>query len=248
MECEVSRLLPSTLTPLSPGRGGGARGAAGVRDVWPPCVCFITLDVEGHCDDDGGGAWTYRRRDGSCRHSEADVPRAGVRALPFLFPDVRSVIDFGGGPGGYLTGFRSRGVKPHDLITVEPHHLGKCLFAGVEQLTTDIFTEPVNRTLDMVMTVEVAEHIPSFLHAQLIDWLIVHTRRWLVFTAAHPGQAGEGHVGCKSPAEWRRDITRDGRVVFDQNRTFAAKRATRASILHTNLHVFRKASEHTSHT
>ena len=49
--CQSAELLPArTVTPLSPGRGGRARGAAGVRVVCgpesdmpcPPCVCFIT--------------------------------------------------------------------------------------------------------------------------------------------------------------------------------------------------------------
>jgi hypothetical protein len=104
-------------------------------------------DADGHCNGDTGGGWTYRRRDGSCRHTEANVPRAHdvVKALPRLFSDVHSVIDFGGGPGGYLTGFRDRGV-PGPLVTVEPHELGPCLFRGITQVVPKAFGERANRT------------------------------------------------------------------------------------------------------
>ena len=81
------------------------------------------------------------------------------------------------------------------------------------------------------------------------------TAAHLVGAAGYPadprppsGSLLNGGAGEHRPAPWQRvhDLPRD--IVFDQNRTFAAKRATRASILHTNLHVFRKASEHTSQT
>ena len=195
--------------------------------------------VGGHCDSKHGGAWSYRREDGSCRHSESSVPGAPdfTRALPRLFPDVRSVADFGGGPGAFLTGFRDAGVQ--DLVTVEPHPLHECLFRGVHQLALNIFTEPVNRKYDLVMSVEVAEHIPSALHEQLIAWIISHSTKWIVFTAAHPGQPGEGHTANKPPLQWRRDFVSGG-VIFDPNATRAAKAATSAGILKENLHVFRK--------
>lgn len=204
---------------------------------YDPLLC--NQDDNGHCNDPHGGAWKYRRKDGHCRHDEHNVPRATdlVNALPRLFPSVHSVLDFGGGPGGYLTGFRDAGVR--NLVTVEPHPLHDCLFAGMKQLAIDIFTEPVNSTYDLIMTVEVAEHIPAGLHPQLIAWLISHTNRWIVFTAAHPGQPGEGHVANKSPLTWRKDFESSG-VTFNPNATRAVKQATKASILQTNLHVFEK--------
>ena len=202
-----------------------------------PLVCG--KNNEGHCDDKNGGAWTYRRKNGTCRHTEKNVPRARdlVIALPKLFPKVRSVIDFGGGPGAYLTGFRDAGLK--DLVTVEPHPLKNCLFHGVQQLEIDIFTKNVNKTYDLVMSIEVAEHIPSHLHIKVIDWLISHSNYWIIFTAAHPGQPGEGHTSNKNPLIWRKDFESRG-AVYDKHATNIVKKSTKAGIIHTNLHVFRK--------
>ena len=214
----------------------GARGARGTG--YDPVHC--EHDQDGHCNDTSGGAWRYRRKDGRCRHDELNVPRAAdlVRALPRLFPGVRSVLDFGGGPGAYLTSFRDAGVR--DIVTVEPHPLRECLFAGIQQLTVNIFEQPVNRTYDLVMSVEVAEHVPSDLHPQLIAWLISHTNRWIIFTAAHPGQGGEGHVANKEPLTWRNEFVSSAKVSFDSNLTRAVKRTTKASIIQQNLHVFEK--------
>jgi len=208
--------------------------------AYDPMNC--TRDSDGHCDGASGGAWSYRRKDGRCRHTEANVPRAAdlVRALPRLFPDVRSVVDLGGGPGGYLTGFRDAGLA-RPLVTIEPHPLGECLFRGVQQLATNIFAAPaVNETFDLAMSVEMAEHVPSELHGQLIAWLVGHARRWIIFTAAHPGQDGEGHVANREPSAWRRDFEATGAVRFEAHATRRVKAATRSGILHANLHVFRK--------
>ena len=68
-------------------------------------------------------------------------------------------MDFGGGVGVYLTGFRNKGVTP--LVTVEPHNLGSCLFAGIVQDSTDWINTPLSRLpsnkFDLVMTIEAAE-------------------------------------------------------------------------------------------
>ena len=65
-----------------------------------------------------------------------------------------------------------------ELYTLEPHPLGPCLFRGVRQITRDALAEPrLNRTFDLVMSVEVAEHVPRSLHPRLIEWIIGHSRR-----------------------------------------------------------------------
>lgn len=105
--------------------------------------------VNGHCDDEGGGAWRYRDDKDECTYvegslTENNAPKdwGAMEKMPDIFPDIRSVMDFGGGPGTYLTGFRNRGIGT--LVTVEPHPLGTCLFANVTQDTTDWVNTPLS--------------------------------------------------------------------------------------------------------
>jgi hypothetical protein len=51
------------------------------------------------------------------------------------------------------------------------------------------------------MTIEVVEHIPLQFHTHLIKALAQATKRYVLFSAAHPGQAGDGHVGPSM--KWR---------------------------------------------
>ena len=97
-----------------------------------------------------------------------------VAGLPGVFPEVTSVMDFGGGVGVYLTGFRNKGVTT--LVTVEPHSLGdNCLFAGIQQDTTDWINSPLSmlpsNKFDLVMSIEVVEHIPVQFHRHILQAL-----------------------------------------------------------------------------
>merc|ERR1719198_43971 len=158
--------------------------------------------VGGHCQNENGGAWSYRNEDGKCAQSETTVPHDPlmVEMLATEFPEVKSVIDFGGGPGAYLTSFRDH-LKLTDLVTIEPHPLGECLFHGLKQDTTNVIQTPIEElkqkfsNVDLAMTLEVAEHIPVQYHSHLIDFLTAIASKWVVFSAAHPGQDGEGHIG-----------------------------------------------------
>ena len=173
--------------------------------------------VNGHCDDQDGGAWTYRHDGGHWSYTEEtplvnNAPRdsEAVAGLPGIFPSVQSVMDFGGGVGVYLTGFRNKGVSR--LVTVEPHPLGNCVFSGITQDTTDWINTPLSQLpsnkYDLVMTFEVAEHIPISFHRHLLQALAQATSKWLVFSAAHPGQKGQGHVGpsMKRKEQWIDEI------------------------------------------
>ncbi|KAL3827420.1 hypothetical protein ACHAXA_003154 [Cyclostephanos tholiformis] len=183
--------------------------------------------VNGHCDDEDGGAWSYRDGEEKCAHGEDNAPRDWKAAmkLPDVFPDVRSAIDFGGGPGAYLMSLRNRGVPT--LVTVEPHPLGDCLFANITQDTNDWINAPLSSLpsgkYDLVMTIEVLEHIPVEHHEHIVLALAQATKKWLLFAAAHPGQGGEGHVGpsMKTREQWTEEIQRwtNNRLVVDVAKT-----------------------------
>jgi hypothetical protein len=205
--------------------------------------------VDGHCNDEDGGAWTYKNERG-CTYVEKtplinNAPKdyRAVLGLPDIFPDVQSVMDFGGGVGVYLTGFRNKNVST--LVTVEPHALGSCLFAGIVQDSTDWINSPLSRLpsnkFDLVMTIEAAEHIPERFHQHLIQALAQATSKWLVFSAAHPGQPGEGHVGpsMKTKEQWTKEIQEWTSLRVDELKTQQFYN-TSGGLLKRNSVVFRK--------
>jgi Methyltransferase domain len=204
--------------------------------------------VDGHCDDKDGGAWTYQNKEGNCTYIETsatsnNAPRDhnAVLGLPNLFPNIESVLDFGGGVGVYLTGFRNAGVSK--LVTVEPHPFGPCIFAGIQQDTTDWINTPLdklpNKKYDLVMTIEVAEHVPVNFHPHLLQALAQATKKWLFFSAAHPGQDGEGHIGpsMKTREQWIQEIHNWTSFRFDAEKTKELQNIT-GYILQTNSAIF----------
>lgn len=228
------------------GDGGGTTGN------YDPRKCIRM--VKGHCDDEEGGAWRYRNGENDeCTYVEVspesnNAPKdwKAMDKLPRVFPDVKSVMDYGGGPGTYLTALRNAGASR--LVTVEPHPLGDCLFANITQDTTDWVNAPLSDlpsegTFDLAMTIEVLEHIPSVHHEHVILALARATKSWLLFSAARPGQGGEGHVGpsMKTRETWIEDIVRwtDGRLVVDEEKT-ALFHEGLSSILLDNSVIFRK--------
>lgn len=204
-----------------------------------------TKMVNGHCQDADGGAWSYRNEDGNCLYPEGKAPTdGGVRdSMPDILSDVKSVLDFGGGVGSYLTGFRDKGVSP--LVIVEPQSLGNCLWTGLDQDTTDWINTPLENlpedAYDLVMTVEVVEHVPVGYHQHVIQALAQATRKWLFFSAAHPEQAGEGHVGpsMKWRTQWIEEIQNWTSLRVDQEKTDLIH-AESGRLLRTNSIVFRK--------
>jgi 2-polyprenyl-3-methyl-5-hydroxy-6-metoxy-1,4-benzoquinol methylase len=205
----------------------------------------------GKCHDVEGGAWTYKRRNGQCVHNEQTIPgnRDFIASLSSFFSDVRpdkGVLDFGGGLGIYLTGFRNQSSIPQqNLVTMEPHDLGKCLLDGITQdktnlVQTELKKMPAGR-YDMIMTIEVLEHIPVQNHEHLIDAFTKMSNKWLVFSAAHPGQPGQGHVGpsMKTRDEWIAEITKKKKWVYDDVKSKQVL-ASALELLQQNLAVFRK--------
>merc|ERR1719413_15496 len=84
----------------------------------------------------------------------------------------------------------------------------------LQQLAVNIFSEEskvqscVNSGAlksDLVYSFEVAEHIPAKFHDRLVSILANATGKWLVFSAARPGQGGTGHIAeaLRTKDEWR---------------------------------------------
>ena len=55
---------------------------------------------------------------------------------------------------------------------------------------------------DLVISIEVAEHIAPERSVELVETLASRARRAIFFTAAPPGQRGRGHINCRPHQEW----------------------------------------------
>ena len=157
--------------------------------------------------------------DGSLRAAATIVPLV----LELTGP-VNSVVDVGGGTGGWLREFCKAGVARLALIdspAVEPHLLipRECFHAAdLEQPLPDL------GRFDLATSLECAEHLSASRATSLVEWL-TSTADVVLFSAAVPGQGGKGHINEQSPTFWsslfracgfvRRDILRQ-RILGDQ--------------------------------
>jgi hypothetical protein len=92
------------------------------------------------------------------------------------------------------------GIEPNLPEDIWPSHIEVRRDIDVIQNTS---LEPKLGVFDVVANIEVAEHIPREAHPQWFDWLVEHTGKYMIFSAAHVGQGGCGHIS-ESPEEyWR---------------------------------------------
>jgi len=146
-----------------------------------------------------------------------------VPKLPDIFPGVSSVLDYGGGLGAYLISFRDAGVA--NLTLMEPLAETECVFKGLRHDPTNLVTATINSVVagkyELVMCIEVLEHIPAEHHPHLVNALSKLTSKWIFFSAASPKQPGEGHIeeSMKTREQWQRDFTASGQLELDPDKT-----------------------------
>jgi len=185
----------------------------------------------------------------------------------------------------YLTSFRNlnRGRDGGALVTVEPTpRLSGCVFAGIAHDMRSAL-EPLAASApgeggasgasgaggaggaggegdkaDLVLCIEVGEHVPLQSHVQLVRALAsrVNDGGYLLFSAAPPGmfsppcrsqedefsRGSALHKACRSPGQWREEIERHSSLTFDQERTTAA-RAASGPYLEATLMAFRMPAD-----
>jgi len=117
---------------------------------------------------------------------------------------LTSVVDFGCGLGSYLMGLLLGGatrVKGYEFgYEAAKQFIHAEILPYIEY--GDV-TLPINcGKFDCSLSIEVAEHIHPDKSDQFIDNLVNATNKWIVFTAAPPGQEGVGHINCQPKEFW----------------------------------------------
>jgi SAM-dependent methyltransferase len=114
----------------------------------------------------------------------------------------KTVVDVGCGTGALLEALRKRGCLVFGLEYSEAA-LGYCRERRLEVLKFNLERDILNtdRTFDVAISMEVAEHLPERTADRYVDLLTRLSSR-IVFTAAHPGQGGRHHLNEQPQPYW----------------------------------------------
>jgi len=156
-----------------------------------------------------GDQFYQAMREGSARSAAVVVPLV----VELLHP--ASVVDAGCGTGAWLAGFQQQGVGDVlglEFSTVSPQlaEIDASLIRSVDA------SQPfrLERSFDLAMSLEVAEHLPEGSAAGFV-WSLTRLGPAALFSAAIPGQGGTGHLNEQWPSYWARHFADHGFTVVD---------------------------------
>ena len=122
---------------------------------------------------------------------QCDIPLCD--AIISILKDMKSIIDVGCGNGGYTKHLIDNGFEcvGYDGSPLTPEISdGLC---GVMD-----FSQPVEvGEFDLVLCLEVGEHVPAHYEQVFIDNLVTAAKQFIVISWATIGQCGSGHVNCQ---------------------------------------------------
>jgi SAM-dependent methyltransferase len=124
--------------------------------------------------------------------------------VPMVIELIRpkSVIDVGCGMGAWLASFSECGVQ--DVFGIDGDYVDRAQLQIEEAcFTARDLTKPLHldRRFDLVVSLEVAEHLPPSAAAPFIESL-VSLGPAVLFSAAIPYQGGTGHLNEQWPEYW----------------------------------------------
>jgi hypothetical protein len=128
---------------------------------------------------------------------------------------VKNVIDVGCGNGLWLSVFNKNNIT--DVFGYDGHWVDKSLLAIPDDcfksvdLQNDKFDD---KKADLVISLEVAEHLPEEFSDKFI-YSLTNISSLALFSAAVPGQGGTNHVNEQWPGYWIDKFDKYGFVVID---------------------------------
>lgn len=135
----------------------------------------------------------------------ADDVRASATAIVPIVSNLltpASVLDVGCGHGTWLAEFERNGAT--DVVGVDGGHVDATdLDIRADQFQARDLRVPfdLGRRFDLVVSLEVGEHLPAGAAAGFVATLVAHGPA-VLFSAAVPFQGGAGHVNERWPSYW----------------------------------------------
>jgi cyclopropane fatty-acyl-phospholipid synthase-like methyltransferase len=104
-----------------------------------------------------------------------------------------TVVDFGCGLGDYAKAFKAKG---HKVEAYDGNPNTESLTGGIGKVLDLSKPFYLSKKFDVVLSLEVGEHIPKEFEQQFIDNITKHAKKHLIISWAIVGQGGDGHVNC----------------------------------------------------
>lgn len=151
------------------------------------------------------------------RNQSVGSVRSAREIVPLVLKLVqpRSVIDVGCGVGTWLSVFLEQGVQ--EILGVDGQWVDKEMLQIPQSLffVSDLTKQlRLNRQFDLVVSLEVAEHLPASVAETFIDSL-VKLGPVVLFSAAIPLQKGVNHLNEQWPTYWVALFQKRNYVVVD---------------------------------
>lgn len=127
-----------------------------------------------------------------------------LAAFDYLGPP-RTMMDVGCGDGHMVRIAEALGVSACGLDIVENNH------PNIHQV--DLCNSVSYMGGEMVLCLEVAEHLPEHAADHLCEYLSDTTYETLLFSAATPGQGGSGHLNEQPWAYWVKKLHANGLTI-----------------------------------
>ncbi|MGR9098972.1 MAG: class I SAM-dependent methyltransferase [Gammaproteobacteria bacterium] len=113
----------------------------------------------------------------------------------------KSVLDIGCGLGGYLRAFQAWGAA--DVLGIDGfEQTDGFLCRGAYRQSDLRGVLNLNRRFDLVVCVEVIEHIDPAFESTVLESIDRHGNDLILFSAARVNQPGAGHINCRPIEYW----------------------------------------------
>ena len=137
--------------------------------------------------------------------------------IPLIMEMVqpKSVVDVGCGTGGWLAVFKELGIQ--DYLGIDGEYVDpKMLQIPQEKFLAFDLKQPlpIEKKFDLVVSLEVAEHLPLEVAEMFVNSL-THMGEVVLFSAAIPFQGGVGHINEQWPDYWVNIFHKQGYAVAD---------------------------------
>lgn len=147
----------------------------------------------------------------------ADASGSAEVIVPLVLDWVqpRSVVDVGCGTGTWLAMFLKLGVQ--DVLGVDGDYVDRAMLEiPADRFLPRDLSAPLrlDREFDLVLSLEVAEHLPASSADTFVDSL-TRAGPVVLFSAAIPHQGGTSHVNEQWPEYWAELFRRRGYDVYD---------------------------------